>query len=245
MRWSVWEAVEPLLERHGVRPILAVIPDNRDPALELEPARADFWERVRAWQARGYSIALHGYQHRYVNRDPGILRQRWSSEFAGLSREEQRDKLVKGLDIFRQNGVRADCWVAPCHSFVAITLDLLAELGIPVVSDGMASHPYRDRRGLVWVPCQVWSFEWMGPGVWTICQHHNQWDQDYASLFPELLEQFAPRIIDLPTAVAQGQNRVDGLLNRVSSWTIHQWQFLLRPLLGRLLRRLRFRPLTP
>ncbi|HET8715597.1 MAG TPA: DUF2334 domain-containing protein, partial [Holophagaceae bacterium] len=86
MNWEVWEAIEALLDRHGVKPILAVVPDNQDPKLQVDAPRADFWDRVRGWQAKGYTIALHGYQHRYINRNAGIMGLTHQSEFAGLPR---------------------------------------------------------------------------------------------------------------------------------------------------------------
>ncbi len=35
----MWNRIEPVLERHGVKPMLAVIPENRDPKLILETAQ--------------------------------------------------------------------------------------------------------------------------------------------------------------------------------------------------------------
>src|SRR5436309_501178 len=46
MNWSVWARIEPVLAKHNVRPLLAVVPDNRDPKLMIEPPRANFWDRV-------------------------------------------------------------------------------------------------------------------------------------------------------------------------------------------------------
>ena len=68
MNWGTWDAGRGPDGPLGLRPILAVVPDNRDPKLVAGPPRADFWERVRGWQARGWTIALHGYQHLYVTR---------------------------------------------------------------------------------------------------------------------------------------------------------------------------------
>ncbi len=73
MNWAVWDSIEEYLIRYRVRPILAVVPDNQDPNLVIDPPRDDFWERVRHWQRMGYSIALHGYQHRYVSSNAGLL----------------------------------------------------------------------------------------------------------------------------------------------------------------------------
>ena len=63
MNWAAWSRIETVLDRHGVAPILAVVPDNRDPKLMVDNSRADFWARVRGWQTKGWTIALHGFQH--------------------------------------------------------------------------------------------------------------------------------------------------------------------------------------
>ena len=52
MNWAAWEAIEALLTRHDVRPILAVVPDNRDPKLVVDPPMADFWAQVRKCRPR-------------------------------------------------------------------------------------------------------------------------------------------------------------------------------------------------
>ena len=68
MNWGVWDAVETELLRHNTRPIVAVVPDNRDPKLMADAPRAEFWDRVRRWQSIGWAIGLHGYQHVYVSK---------------------------------------------------------------------------------------------------------------------------------------------------------------------------------
>ena len=45
MNWTVWREVESVLHANGVRPLVAIVPDNRDAHLNVGPARADFWER--------------------------------------------------------------------------------------------------------------------------------------------------------------------------------------------------------
>ena len=66
MRWDIWSQIEPALIDSDVKPILAVVPDNRDPVLAPAPAVRDFWGHVRRWQDLGWTIALHGYQHLYM-----------------------------------------------------------------------------------------------------------------------------------------------------------------------------------
>ena len=64
INWHVWQKLEDIMIEERIAPIVSVIPDNQDPSLhECEP-NEHFWERVRAWQARGWTIGLHGYQNR-------------------------------------------------------------------------------------------------------------------------------------------------------------------------------------
>lgn len=207
MNWAVWEGIEAHLERFGVKPLLAVVPDNQDPKLVVDAPRADFWNRVRDWQARGYTIAIHGYQHRYVNKDGGLMGLTHQSEFASLPRAEQEDKLKKGLAIFAANGVKADAWIAPSHSFDRTTVSLLAELGVPVISDGLWPMPFTEANGITWVPQQLWSFHPMKKGIWTVCNHHNGWSQQRLDLFGKELEQYAAQMTDVASVVAAHAGR--------------------------------------
>jgi peptidoglycan/xylan/chitin deacetylase (PgdA/CDA1 family) len=190
MDWSIWERIEPILIRHDIKPILAVIPDNLDPKLVVDTVRDDFWQRVRDWQAAGWFIALHGYQHTYLSKDPGILGINTYSEFAGLPYQTQRDKLKKALEIFATHHVRVDGWVAPAHSFDCVTVKCLLELGVSVISDGFYVKPI-NFLGATWVPQQMWRFRKMPFGLWTVCFHHNKFnDQDFVR-FEQDIEKFS------------------------------------------------------
>jgi predicted deacetylase len=173
MNWRVWEQLESILMRHGVKPILAVVPDNRDPNLVVDSLRADFWQLVRRWQERGWAIALHGYQHVYETRHSGLLRINARSEFAGLPYDVQKNKIESALALFLREGIRADAWVAPAHSLDAVTVRVLGECGIRVISDGFYWRPVF-RMGALWIPQQMWRFRTMPDGVWTVCFHHNR-----------------------------------------------------------------------
>src|SRR5438552_1817224 len=135
MNWATWPEIERALEERNLKPILAVVPDNRDPVLEVEPAVEDFWECVRSWQARGWTIALHGYQHRYVTCHPGIVTVKKKSEFAGVPAAEQAAKLRRGVEIFERQGIKSHVWIAPSNSFDAATVSLLPKFGITTICD--------------------------------------------------------------------------------------------------------------
>lgn len=207
MNWEIWSQIEPLLVQAQVKPILAVVPDNQDSSLEAGPPAADFWDRVRAWQSRDWTIALHGYQHRYVSPHAGIAGLRKKSEFAGLSAEEQEEKLTSGLAIFDREGIKSRVWVAPGHSFDAVTVSLLPKFGIRIISDGYFRFPYRGGDNVIWVPQQLHRFRPSPAGVWTICFHHNHWSGADLHRFESDLEIHREDIWSLDDALAWYGNR--------------------------------------
>ena len=58
-----WARFAALVARFKVQPILAVVPDNRDPELERDSPDEGFWEQMRALEDSGAAIGLHGYRH--------------------------------------------------------------------------------------------------------------------------------------------------------------------------------------
>ena len=53
MDWESFEAFERMFRKYGIRPLLGVVPDNRDPKLSVDAPRAEFWERMRRFKRRG------------------------------------------------------------------------------------------------------------------------------------------------------------------------------------------------
>jgi predicted deacetylase len=209
--WDVWQKLETIMVEEGVRPILSVIPDNQDQTLHEGEADGQFWDRVRSWQARGWTIGLHGYQHRYVSKECGIIGLNNYSEFAGLPLDEQRTKLQKGLEIFAREKVRADVWIAPAHSFDANTIQALVSLGIRTISDGMSLYPHRDSQNVFWVPQQLWRFRKAPFGVWTICIHPKDDLWSNSEFFRHCIREYKGAITNFPAMVAAYANRKHSL----------------------------------
>src|SRR3954464_6655558 len=76
-----------LVDRYRIHPILAVVPDNHDPELDIENPDPNFWRRMRDLESAGATIALHGYRHVCQNRGPSFLRMHSDTEFAGVPEE--------------------------------------------------------------------------------------------------------------------------------------------------------------
>jgi hypothetical protein len=162
-----------------VKPIVAVVPENIDPHLVRSSIDDKFWLRVRDWQSKGWHIALHGYRHENLTGNRGLVPLHRNSEFAGLSYEQQAARLRAAVQVFRDNGVSAELWVAPFHAFDATTLRALrAETSINVLSDGIAKWPFSE-AGFLWIPQQLWTPPARrSPGCWTICLHANDMSRD-------------------------------------------------------------------
>ncbi|MEN6439700.1 MAG: DUF2334 domain-containing protein [Syntrophobacter sp.] len=205
--WEVWNHVESVLVAMDVRPLVSVVPDNRDEALRVAQPAADFWDRVRAWRVRGWSIAMHGYRHLYVTSNGGLLGINRYSEFAGLPEAVQAEKIRSGLAIFRREGITADAWTAPAHSFDAVTLKVLADHGLRLVSDGFTRRPFTDGMGLLRVPQQLCDFAPCRSGVWTVCLHGNSWSREDLGRFERNLAHYRPRIAALPQIVSEYKGR--------------------------------------
>lgn len=217
MNWAVWQQVEEALIDAGVCPLLAVVPDNRDPELMREAADPFFWPKVRQWQKRGWTIGLHGYQHVYETPNAGIIGRNRYSEFAGLPYETQVAKLHKAMTIFAREGVRPDVWVAPAHSFDEATLAALVQCGLKTVSDGYAAFPYRGERGIFWIPQQLGRFRKMPLGVWTVCLHHNRWKAEDLQRFRDALATFRGQFVSAADLQTQYGDRREKLLDRLSA----------------------------
>lgn len=224
MNWDVWQQIEKILLQNRLEPILAIVPDNRDSSLMVREARSDFWATARSWQARGWTIGVHGYQHLYVTDRPGLVPINARSEFAGLSEREQKAKLKKALAVFQRERITPEVWVAPAHSFDAVTLRVLKRLGLATVSDGLYLNPIKDALGITYIPQQLWRLRPMRFGLWTICYHHNGWTQRDVDRFEADAQRYRNQITSvhrvLTTCQIRPPNFADALFSCGYLWAL-------------------------
>jgi predicted deacetylase len=194
-----WQMLEDLFDELGVRPIVAVVPDNRDHDLQFDDPDAEFWDKVRRWQAKGWTIAIHGYQHvMHHTKSRLVLPFYERSEFAGLSYIQQAEKIRRSWGLFIAQGVVPKVWIAPAHCFDWLTLEaIFAETTVRIVSDGIACDQYYE-KGFYWIPQQLWSLKKKSAGLWTVCLHPNTMTgESIDSLRASIEGQFSGRIISL------------------------------------------------
>lgn len=193
MNTESWSRMERLLDSYSIKPIVGVIPNNRDEQLCSYPYDNAFWERVCAWREKGWSIAMHGYDHVYVTKQGGINPVQQRSEFAGLSLDEQRKKIKEGIAVFSSHGISPTVFFAPSHTFDEQTLSaLLSESEIRIVSDTVAIDSYEE-DGMFFVPVQSGRVRALPFRVATFCYHPNTMDDADFSMLEEFLSRHAKK----------------------------------------------------
>lgn len=178
INWGRFERLMELLNRHGAKPLLGVVPRNEDPRLCCGPPNARFWEIMRELHREGKAeFAQHGYTHVLTPacRSHQGHHQRRSdrTEFFGIPFEEQLRRILAGREILSSEGIHTTWWVAPRHSSDADTLKALRIAGFTAVSDGISLFPF-EGEGLIFVPQQFWRSKWarwVPFGTATICLH--------------------------------------------------------------------------
>ena len=219
-----WGKLEAVFDACGVKPIVAVVPDNRDPYLEADAANPAFWSTARAWQDKGWTIGLHGYQHvMHAHQGAQYLPLHPRSEFAGLSMDKQADKIRRGWAEITAQGLRPTIWVAPAHSFDRATLlALRQETPIRIVSDGVARNPFQ-LDDCTWIPQQLWSLTPKRDGLWTVCLHPNTMDDAaIARLQDQLRGPFAGKVIGLDAiAMTDRRRSMADRVEEVQFWRRH------------------------
>lgn len=155
MDWAKFLRFKALCDLYQVKPLIGVVPDNRDENLHIdEPGTApveDFWQYLGELEREGWCIAQHGVTHVYTTKKMGCFPLNRLSEFAGIAYEKQYEALKRGRDILQEHGIRTDIFMAPAHSFDRNTIKALRKLGFRRMTDGFGDGPY-SRQGMIFYP---------------------------------------------------------------------------------------------
>ena len=183
-----WDEIEAILDKLNIKPIVAVIPFNKDKNLYLDLEDDNFWAKVKRWERKGWEIAMHGHSHLYhkVSKNDLILPFYNRSEFAGLDLK-QSELMKESYAHFLKNNIKPYIWIAPSHTFDKNTLIALKNsTNIRYVSDGIALEPFK-YMDLVFFPQQLWEPKKRLVGIWTICIHPNTMNKESLRNFKKLL----------------------------------------------------------
>lgn len=225
-----WQRIEDMLGLYGVKPMVGVIPANKDHKQQIDEVDNEFWHKVKKWEENGWAIALHGYDHCFIS-DAGMsgLNPLWvRSEFAGISLEIQKEKIRKGVAVFRANGLEPKYFFAPAHTYDEKTLQALREeSNIRIISDTIATKPYR-MGDFVFIP-QLGGHcaEMKMSGIWTFCLHPSAMMEEHFEATEKFLKAHKNEMLsfdELDTTNLRGKNLISHLL----SWVYFTWRRLNR-----------------
>lgn len=178
-----WDKMEHLLDKYGIKPLVAVIPDCQDPDFMKYEEDVLFWEKVHHWQNKDWIIGMHGVNHVFVSQCAGINPVNNYSEFAGVPIETQMIKIEYGYNIFLKHGLEPHVFIAPAHTYDENTLLALKEkTNIRVISDTPANKIY-SKGDFIFVPQQSGRVRWLPFETVTFCYHPNNMnDESYTEL---------------------------------------------------------------
>ena len=208
-----WDRMENLLDRYGIKPLVGVIPDIKDPMMDRYPFDFDFWDRVHRFEEKGWIIAMHGYQHLYTTKCGGINPVNKRSEFAGETIDVQCEKIRSGLMIMRSHGLEPRVFFAPSHTFDENTVSALkSESEIKIISDTIAADVYT-KYGMTFVPQQSGKVRKLPFRTVTFCYHPNSMNDNAFEVLECFLKKYKDKFIPFPVnECSRKQSLFDKLL---------------------------------
>ena len=218
MNWDNFNSALEIFKRNNIKPLIAVIPDVKDPKLLNYPINQNFWSIVKELKGNGWIIAQHGYQH-LIRGKGGVLQIHKSGEFGGLGFEEQEIMIKAGRKIMEAQAIIPDVFVAPRHSFDKNTLKALKQNGFHFVSDGIALWPFK-KWNLVWLPQILWRPRKGMFGLVTVALHTNTMNQEDFKNLEKFIEKNRKNIGDFSELMEW--HKKSGFIKKILSFFINQ-----------------------
>ena len=202
MKWEFMEKCEVLFDEYNIKPVLGIIPNNQDNELKKYPKKENFWQIVKKWQSKGWTIAMHGYSHVYDNDTDkkDFFGYGGKSEFFGHSLEEQKNRLKKGIEIFKKKNIDIKIFFAPNHTYDENTFIALKQLGIKEVIDGYGLLPYTHKE-IKFIPQLFYKNIMLPFGVQSTQLHINYWNEEDFLKFEKFIIKYHKRILSYNDAI--------------------------------------------
>lgn len=226
MDWNKWITMEKLLEKYEVTPIVGIIPDNKDPEFCFDQ-KENFWNKCSEWKKKGWTIAQHGYQHRYHQNNKNKyfqLAHEKTTEFAGVSISEQYKMLLCGYNIMVEHEVIPTCFFAPAHTFDSNTIAAIKQIGkYNFVSDGYALRPYK-KRHVAFLPSIFDTPHEAKKGIFTFVYHPNTMNEKKFMDLENFLKKNQEKFVNADTVMNQYLKRGlkgQGIIGRFIEYAIY------------------------
>jgi predicted deacetylase len=207
MNWALMDRCEKLFDKYDIKPLVGVVPNNKDKDLLLYEKSDKFWEKVRSWQNKGWEISMHGFSHVYDSQTnkKDYFNYGGKSEFFGHNLNEQKSIIDYGLKKFKEEKIKIRSFFAPNHTYDLNTFQALKDSGIKNIIDGYGLIPYT-KNGLNFIP-QLFYKEIMLPfGIQSTQIHLNYWDEKDYLIFENFVVKNSKKIITFDQAIDKIQN---------------------------------------
>jgi len=196
MNWKQMDICENFFDEENIRPLIGVIPENRDPELLLYPKNSKFWDRVRSWKKKGWEISMHGFNHVYDSETKfkDYFNYGGNSEFFGHDYDHQFRKIKLGKEKLFNEGIEVKSFFAPNHTYDKNTFKALCNNDIKVIIDGYGLFPYEE-HDLIFIPQLFHKETIMLPfGLQSTQIHLNYWDETYFIKFKKFILNYKNKI---------------------------------------------------
>lgn len=196
MDFEKFHRVKKMLDTYQIKPLIGVVPFNRDSVLAKSSLMEDFPGFLKGLVNEGYEIALHGCYHLYTTNKRGLFPLNNFSEYAGVSYEEQDDMIRKGDAQLKEWGIKTDIFMAPAHTFDKNTLKALKNNGFKALTDGFGKMPYF-RSGLIFYPIAAKRSDCFSDkkGYTTLVLHSNMMNERDFEILETQLKDNCERLI--------------------------------------------------
>ncbi|MCT7511880.1 MULTISPECIES: DUF2334 domain-containing protein [Aliarcobacter] len=179
--WEYFKQLEEVFDKHNIKPILGVVPDNQDKEIENQEQkikREVFFNIIRICQKKYYTIAMHGVKHiLQETKIKSIVNINNYGELVDCTYDEKLSQLQYGKKILENENIYVNVYMPPAHWIDKDTLEVLRILNIKYITDGLFVYPKKIND--VWfIPQQIWRPRNIKiPGIFTICLHINSMNQ--------------------------------------------------------------------
>jgi len=217
MNWELMNKCEKLFDYHNIKPVMGVIPENKDKELLSYPKNNNFWSIVKNWQQKGWEIAMHGYNHIYdqETNKKDFFGYGGKSEFFGNSLEDQLIKIKKGLEIFVKNDIKIRTFFSPNHTYDLNTFKALKISGIFEVIDGYGLKPYLENE-IKFIPQLFYKPFFLPFGLQTTQIHLNYWSENEFNKFSNLIYKNREKVVSYDVALKLiSSNKTDKIINGI------------------------------
>ena len=224
MNWDMMKQATDLFDKYDIRPVLGVIPNNKDQELLNYPKKnIDFWDQIRKWKDKGWEIGMHGNNHLYDKScsKSDYLGHGGPTEFCDHSFNNQLEKIKDGLNKFQKERISIRTFFAPNHTFDKNTLLALKECGIHEVLDGYGLMPYKENR-INFIPQLFYRIIAIPFGIQCFQIHLNYYNQEDFNDFENFIEKNSKKIIIYDQAISKINNNYFYKIIRILSKKVLQ-----------------------